>query len=113
MFSKVRKNHHKNITLNIDYFRPHTFRKPREYMSPHIMKRTIYNLYSLDINLSDIYLFGNIKDNLKQWKFKSYDEHVLAIHEILYKIGKDQRISVFHDRKERLKHLIDTNIDYY
>ena len=62
---------------------------------------------------SDFYLFGVIKDKLKDHKFKSPDELKEAIIEILHSISQDERKRVFEHWIDRCKTVNTTKREYF
>lgn len=68
--------------------------------------------YSPDICPNDFFLYGYIKNNLKGHRFKTRDELIQAVLEIIQKIEKSTWIAVYNQWMERLQKVIDNNGDY-
>ena len=70
-------------------------------------KRAPHPAYSPDIAPSDFFLFGYMKEMLKGSSFKSLDDLKERIHEILSKISREIRLSVFEKWIQRCETVIE------
>ena len=102
----------RKIILHYDNAKPHTSRKVFEYLESHNMEKAPQPPFSPDIAPSDFYLFEYVKDQLKGRSFRSPDELLLAVNEILKEISPDTLMKVFQDWEERLNHVIEQNGEY-
>ena len=68
-----------------------------EYLESHNMEKAPQPPFSQDIAPLDFYLFGYVKDQLKRRSFRSSDELLLEVNEILKDISPDTLMRVFQD----------------
>ena len=74
------------MILHFDNARPHTSKKVIEYLDNNEIIRAPQPAYSPDIAPSDFYLFGYLKEKLKDYKFNSKEELLSGINSILDEI---------------------------
>ena len=75
-------------------------------------KRAPHIAYLLDLAPSDFFLFGYMKEKLKGCSLKSLDDLKEKIYEILSKISREFRKSVFEKWIYRRKIVIAQNGEY-
>ena len=102
----------KKIILHYDNARPHTSRKVFEYLESHNMEKAPQPPFSPDIAPSDFYLFGYVKNKLAGRSFRSPDELLSAVNEILDQISPETLMKVFQSWEERLIKVIEQKGEY-
>ena len=103
----------KRIWLHLDNCRVHNNKLITEKTQQSPFKRAPHPSYSPDLAPSDFYLFGKIKKQLEGLKFNSKKELFEKLIEILKKITKDERYSVFEEWKKRCDFVRKNNGIYY
>ena len=91
----------RKIIVHYDNARPHTSRKVFEYLESHNMEKAPQPPFSPDIAPSDFFLFGYVKNKLSGRSFRSPDELLLAVNEILEEISPDILMRVFQSWEEK------------
>ena len=81
-------------------------------MSIHHMKRAPHPAFSPDIAISDFYLFGYVKDQLKGKTFESADSLLDEVTEILSKIPQDTLKHAFLEWETKLQKVIDSDGEF-
>jgi histone-lysine N-methyltransferase SETMAR len=69
--------------------------------------------YSPDLAPSHFFLFGYVKECLKGMLFRSYEELLNAIGEVVTGIESETLTAVFEHRMERIEWVSKNNGDYY
>ncbi len=100
------------LRLHMDNAKPHNSQMSQEKMKELNIERLPQPPYSPDICANDFFLYGYIKNNLKGHRFKTRDELIQAVLEIIQKIEKSTWIAVYNQWMERLQKVIDNNGDY-
>lgn len=104
---KIRK-----FLLHVDNARPHNSAMSKEYKEKKMLKRLETPAYSPDLDPSDFYLFGYIKEKLKSIERRTDLELLQDVHTILGLITREQRLAVFREWVERLKKVIESKGEY-
>ena len=102
----------KKIWLHLDNCRVHNSKVTLAKTEEYGFKRTPHPAYSPDIALSAFFLFGYMKEMLKGSSFKSLDDLKERIHEILSKISREIRVSVFEEWIQRCELVIEQKGEY-
>ena len=76
------------------------------------MKRAPHPAFSPDIAISDFYLFGYVKDQLKGKTFESADSLLDEVTEILSKIPQDTLKHAFLEWETKLQKVIDSDGEF-
>lgn len=103
----------KKIWLHLDNCRVHNSKLMTQEIEQSPFKRAPHPPYSPDLAPSDFYLFGKIKKQLEGLKFNSKEELFEKLIEILNKITKDERYSVFEEWRKRCDFVRKNNGIYY
>ena len=102
----------KKIWLHLDNSRVHNSKVTLAITEKYGFKRAPHPAYSPDMSPSDFFLFGYIKEKLKGCSLKSLDDLKEKIYEILSKISREFRKSVFENWIHRCKIVIAQNGEY-
>jgi hypothetical protein len=93
----------RKFIVRADGARPHTAKVTLGFMEHKAMKRAPHLPYSLDLALSDFYLFGHVKQLLRGYEFADREAPLHAIADILRDIEKVIFENVFLSWMERLR----------
>jgi hypothetical protein len=104
--------HERHITLHFDNVHVHNSKCVKEKVIISGFTRMKHPSYAQDFASCDFFLFGSIKDNLKDTVFSDEEELSIAIRGITTAIPGDLLPSVFSQWMKRLRDCIDTNGDY-
>ena len=105
-YSSKKKKKIDEVYLHLDNAKVHTSMTTVAKAKELGFKILKHPSYSPDIAPSDFFLFGYIKDQLKNTKFETVDELIEEIHKILSQITYEMRKSVFEHWVERLEEVI-------
>ena len=110
--ASMRNQTGKKLILHYDNARPHTSKKVLEYLESHNMYRAPHPPFSPDIAPSDFFLIGYIKNLLIGKSFRSPEQLLSAINEILRDIQKKMLMDAFSEWEKRLSYLTSSDGDY-
>ena len=106
------KNAHRNIWLHLDNCRVHNSKVTMSKTEEYGFKRAPHPEYSPDIAPSDFFLFGYVKEKLKNHAFDTLEDLKESIIEILSQISRDMRKSVFEEWIKRCTKVIELHGEY-
>ena len=106
------KRWHRSFTLHIDNSRVHRSNEVKNFMQQNHLKNAPQPPYSPDLAPSDFYLFGYLKQKLKEIEFSSVDELKQWIIDEFSRIEYTKLLEVFFEWERRLQTCISTNGEY-
>jgi len=117
---KLKKNLHsmrrsksmKKVYLHLDNAKVHTSRATVAKAEELGFKIMEHPSYSPDIAPSDFFLFGYIKEKLKNKNFETVDELMQEIYQILNDVDRETRLNVLQNWLHRLETVIETEGAY-
>jgi transposase len=90
------------LVVHADNARVHTAQKCRTFCEENGLRIAPHPPYSPDLAPSDFFLFGYVKERLKEMVFPLYEEVLDAIGEVVTSIESETLIAVFEHWIERL-----------
>jgi histone-lysine N-methyltransferase SETMAR len=103
----------RKLVVHTDNARTDTAQKCRTFCEENGMRLAPHSPYSYDLAPSDFFLFGYVKERLKEMVFPSYEELLDAIGEVVTGIELETLTVVFEHWAERLEWVSKNNGDYY
>jgi histone-lysine N-methyltransferase SETMAR len=103
----------RKFVVHADNARAHTTQKYRTFCEENGLRLASHPSYSSDLAPSDFFLFGYVKERLKEMMFPSYDELFDATGEVVTCIESETLTAVFEHCMERLEWVSKNNDDYY
>jgi hypothetical protein len=91
----------------------HNARMVTEELGRLKLHRVPHPPYSPDLSPSDFWLFGMLKDRIKDRLFRAIEEIITAVHRVWSEVTLDDLQSVFFNWMERLGYVIDHEGEYY
>jgi hypothetical protein len=101
----------RKLIIHADNARPHTAKSLMDFMDTNRMPPALHPLYSLDLALSDFFLFGDVKRQLSGCSFDHADDMLTAVQEILDGFDKPTLNRAFEEWVRRLQQCIETKGD--
>lgn len=98
--------------LHLDNSHVHNSKDSQEKIANIGFLRAPHPSYSPDVAPSDFYLFGYVKNRLEGQEFRSPDELLDAVIEIIEQIPKETIIRVFEEWMNRCQKVIDSKGEY-
>ena len=98
--------------LHLDNSHVHNSKVSQEKITKIGFLRAPHPAYSPDVAPSDFYLFGYVKNRLERQEFRSPDELLEAVIEIIEQIPKETKIRVFKEWMVRCQKVIDSKGEY-
>jgi transposase len=103
----------RKLVVHADNVRAHTAQKCRTFCEDNGLRLAPQAPYSPDLAQSDFFLFGYVKERLKEMVFPSYEELLDAIGEVVTGIESETLTAVFEYWMEGLDWTSKNNSDYY
>jgi hypothetical protein len=104
--------HEKRLVVHVDNCSIHTSRVSTDWLEEHSIIRMPNPPYSLDLALSDFYLFSTVKEKLERIHLADEDQFVGFLHEILRHIDREELDIVFRACVCRAQEVSKGNRDY-
>jgi hypothetical protein len=102
----------RKLVVHADNARDHTAQKCRTFCEANGLRLAPHPPYSPDLAPSDFFLFGYVKKRLKVMAFRSYEELLNAIGEVVAGIESETLTAAFEHWMERLEWVSKNHGDY-
>jgi hypothetical protein len=99
----------RKLWVHVDNARPHIAKLLIQYFNQNRVKSAPYPPYSLDLALSDFFLFGYDRRCLAGLSFEDASQLLAAVERVLEGLGKVTLQAVFLEWMDRLSKCIATN----
>jgi transposase len=103
----------RRLVVHADNARAHTTQQCRTFCEENGLRLAPHPPYSPDLTPSDFFLFGYVKERLKEMVFPSYEELLDVIGEVVTGIELETLTAVFEHWMERLEWVSKNNGDDY
>jgi hypothetical protein len=91
----------------------HNGRKVTDEFDNRKLQRVAHPPYSPDLSPCDFWLFGMLKQKMKDREFSGVEEIMNAVQEIWREVTLERLQSIFFNWIERLEYLIEHDWEYY
>jgi hypothetical protein len=98
--------------MHLDNVFPHNSARATEFIDGKKFIQLPHPPYSSNVTLSDFYLFGILKEKLKNCTARTFDELKQEVDSILRSIPEAELMSVFQKWFRRLQQVIDRGGEY-
>jgi transposase len=103
----------RRLVIHVDNARSHSTRKCRAFCDENRLRLVVHPLSSPDLAPSNFFLFWHIKHFLQGIAFRSREELLTAIHEIIGTIPRPTLEDVLRHWMVRFEWVSQNNGDYY
>jgi hypothetical protein len=110
IFKRIRRH---EFFVHMDNSMCHNGRMVTEELGRLKLDRVPHLPYSPDLSPCDFWLFGILKDKIKDRLFRTIEEIITAVHRVWSEMTLDDLQSVFFNWMERLEYVIDHEGEYY